>query len=510
MFKKNLEKIKESAFSVLPIYLLVIILNFTPFVSLSGKEIFAFSLATLFLIIGIALFNLGSDLSMTEMGKLTGYGLTKSGKITVLLVTCFILGFLVTFAEPDLTVLAEQTKQVFNRYVLIVSISVGVGGFLVFAILKTIHKLSLNLLLMYFYMLLFGIAIISVLTGNENIIPLAFDSGGVTTGPITVPFLMALGLGVSRVVSKKSEKDASFGIIALCSIGPIAVTLLLSIFTSGKLTYSLNEADYILGENLLLAFGKSILHKMGEVGIALGLIVLCFAICSFFFLKINKSKIYQILIGLAYTYVGLVLFLASVDVAYISIGYKLGTQIASYSKTFLIVIGFIVGALTVLAEPAIHVLNSQVQEITDGLVKKRSMMIALVVGVGIAIALAMIRIVFKFNILYYLLPGYAICLGLSLFTPKIYTAIAFDSGGVASGPLSSSFILPLAIGACYTLNGAESVLTEAFGVVSLVAMTPLIAIEFLGIMAIVKDALRNKRNIKNALKQDDQIIIEFM
>lgn len=510
MLRKNLEKIKESAFSVLPIYLLVIILNFTPIINLTGNEILAFSLATFFLIIGISLFNLGSDLSMTEMGKLTGYGLTKSGKITVLLITCFILGFLVTYAEPDLSVLAEQTKQVFNRYVLIISISVGVGGFLVFAILKTIHKLSLNLLLMYFYMLLFGIALLTVLSGNENIIPLAFDSGGVTTGPITVPFLMALGLGVSKVVSKKSEKDASFGIIALCSIGPIAVTLLLSLFTEGRLHYELNPDDYVLEGNLLLAFGKSILHKMGEVGIALGLIVLCFAICSLFFLKINKNKVYQILIGLAYTYVGLVLFLASADVAYITIGYRIGTQLAEYSKVLLVVIGFVVGALTVLAEPAIHVLNSQVQEITDGLVKKRSMMIALVCGVGAAIALAMIRIIFKFSILYYLLPGYAICLGLSIFAPKIYTAIAFDSGGVASGPLSSSFILPMAIGACFTLNGAESILTEAFGVVSLVAMTPLIAIEFLGILAICRDALRNKRNIKNALKQDDQIIIEFM
>lgn len=510
MLKKNLEKIKESAFSVLPIYLLVIILNFTSIVNLTGKDILAFSIATFLLIIGISLFNLGSDLSMTEMGKLTGYGLTKSGKISVLLIICFVLGFLVTYAEPDLSVLAEQTKQVFNRYTLIISISVGVGGFLVLAVLKTIHKLSLNLLLMYFYMLLFGIALVSVLTGNENIIPLAFDSGGVTTGPITVPFLMALGLGVSKVVSKKSEKDASFGIIALCSIGPILVTLLLSIFTSGKLSYSLNEEDYVLADNLLKAFGVSILHKCGDVGIALGLIVLCFAICSFFFLKINKNKIMQIIIGLGYTYVGLVLFLASVDVAYISIGYKLGSQIASYSKPLLVIIGFIIGSLTVLAEPAIHVLNGQVQEITDGLVKKRSMMIALVCGVGVAIALAMLRIIFKFSILYYLLPGYAICLGLSLFAPKIYTAIAFDSGGVASGPLSSSFILPLAIGACYTLNGAESVLTEAFGVVSLVAMTPLITIEFLGILAIVKDALRSKRNIRAALKQDDQIIIDFM
>lgn len=508
MIKQIFEKAKESAFSVLPIYLLVIILNLTPIVNLTGKEVLAFSLATLFLVIGISLFNLGSDLAMTKMGQLTGKGLTKNGKIGVLLITCFILGFLVTFAEPDLSVLAEQTKNVFNKYVLIVSISVGVGGFLVFAILKTIHKLSLNVLLMYFYMLLFGISLVTVMTGNENIIPLAFDSGGVTTGPITVPFLMALGLGVSKVVSKKSEKDASFGIIALCSIGPIAITLLLSLFTTGKLSYEL--PNYDLDSNFILSFGKYFLERMGDVGIALGLIVLCFAVCSIFFLKINKKTIYQIIVGIIYTYFGLVIFLASVDSAYMSIGYKMGTQIAAYSKKLLVIIGFVIGALTVLAEPAIHVLNSQVQEITEGLVKKRSMMIALVIGVGCAIALSMIRIIYGFSILYYLLPGYAICLGLSLFAPKIYTAIAFDSGGVASGPLASSFILPLAIGACYTLSGADAILTDAFGIVSLVAMTPLIAIELLGIVAIVKDSIKSKKNIKKALKQDDQVIIEFM
>ena len=508
MIKNILAKMKESTFSVIPIYLLVIILNFTPLITLSGYEILVFSISSFILILGMSLFNLGADIAMTPMGKITGAGLTKTGKIKTLIVVCFILGFLITIAEPDLSVLAEQTKAVFKPIVLIVGISLGVALFLILAILKIIHKISLSQILSYSYMLLFALTIFTILTGNENIIALAYDSGGVTTGPITVPFLMALGLGVSSIVSNKRDKDASFGFIALCSVGPMIITLILSIFVKGTLTYE--RADYTLSNNFLLSWLEILLEKTKDVTIALGLIVICFVICNLIFFKVSKKKLSQIGIGVIYTFVGLVLFLSAAEVAYMSIGYTIGTQLANTSKIALILIGFIIGALTVLAEPAVHVLNAQVQDITGGLIKKKSMMVALTIGVGIAIALAMLRIVYRFNILYYLIPGYAICLGLSFFVPKIYSSIAFDSGGVASGPLTSTFILPLAIGACYVLNGEGAILTDAFGIVALVAMTPLLTIQALGLIAIIKDKIKSKKVVKEALKDSDEIIIEFM
>lgn len=509
MVKKLLLQLKESFFSVIPIYIMVLILNFTPLVALSSREFIIFTISTIVLIIGITFFNLGASIAMTPMGRKAGEGLTKQGKFGILLLVGFVLGFLVTIAEPDLQVLAKQTATVFNSTVLIFGIGLGVGLFLLLSIVKTIKRVSLSQLLMFFYMILFAVALLSVLTGNEKIIALAFDSGGVTTGPITVPFLMALGLGISNIVSRKSDKDASFGLIALCSVGPILVVLLLSIFTSGQISYDL--PDYSLSSNFGYTLGITLLEKIKDVGIALFLIVLCFLILNIFILKLPKKKIVKIGIGVLYTYIGLVLFLTAVDVAYIAIGYKVGCELAANCQKYLLVIfAFIIGGLTVLAEPAIAVLKEQVEEITNGLVKQKSLMIALIIGVGLAIALSVIRIIFSFNILYYLIPGYIICLGLSFFIPKIYTAIAFDSGGVASGPLTSSFILPMMVGICFTMNNdANKILTDAFGVVSLVAMSPLITIEALGLIAIIKDHIKSKKALKQALKNNDKVIIEF-
>ena len=508
MLKDILTKLKESVMSVLPIYILVMILNLINIINLDLFESVVFSVSTIILIFGISLFNLGADIAMTPMGKSTGVGLTKLGKIGVLLIICFILGFAITVAEPDLSVLAAQTKAVFKPTILILSIGVGVGFFLVLSIIKTIFKVSHSHLLMFSYMILFAITLIAVITGNENIISLAYDSGGVTTGPITVPFLMALGLGVSSVVSNKSDKDASFGSIALCSVGPMIVILILSIFTDGNLTYELGNYD--LTNNFVVHLFKTLFEKSIDVLIALGLIVVAFFICNFIFLKISKQNLKKIIIGVLYTFLGLVLFLSAVEVSYMSIGYKIGLELATKPKYVLIMISFLIGALTVLAEPAIHVLNNQVEQITGGLVSKKSLMIALTIGVGCAISLAMIRIIMGFSLLYIVIPGYIICLGLSFFIPKIYTAIAFDSGGVASGPLTSSFILPLGIGTCYTLSGVDAILTDAFGIVALVAMTPIITIECVGLVAIIRDKIKSKKVIKKVLQSDDEVIIKFM
>ncbi len=507
MLKALLLKLKEALISVLPVAAIVLVISFTPLVKLSTTEIVAFAVSSVFLILGIGLFNLGSDLAMTPMGEHMGSGLIKSKKIVILIAVSFIMGVLITIAEPDLSVLAEQVSTVINPTILILTVGLGVGLFLVIALLKILFKKNLSMILMFFYMMLFAFCAILLESGKADFLALSFDSGGVTTGPITVPFIMALGFGIANTVGGRNANENSFGLIALCSIGPMIALIILALTSNGEMIYEL--ADYSV-EASLSNFGGVLLSHSLDTLKALGLIVVFFLILQFTILKLPTKKLLQIGIGILYTFFGLTIFFVAVSVGFMPIGFKLGEQIAQFSPALLVVIGVILGMVVVLAEPAVHVLNKQVEEVTGGGVKKIEMLIALSVAVGISIGLSLIRMIFKFSILYYLIPGYAISLGLAFFVPKIYTAIAFDSGGVASGPLTSSFILPLAIGACVALSGnPQSVLTDAFGVVAMVAMTPLITIQTLGFKAIMSAKVRNKIAMKRILSADDEQIIYF-
>lgn len=508
--KQLLIKIGEALISVLPVTLIVILLNFTPIVNLTNKEILVFSISALLLVFGIGLFNLGADLAMTPMGTHVGSGLTKTKSLKLLLIVCFALGFFITIAEPDLTVLASQVKDVINSTLLIVFVGVGVGLFLLIAILKIVFKRQLASLLMFFYMLIFALASLLITSGNEELLALSFDSGGVTTGPITVPFLMALGVGIAITIGGKRANENSFGIIALCSVGPIISVMILGIFTNGDLSYTV--PNYQIADNVFSVFFKTILSVTKEVTLALGLIVIFFFIINFMFLKLPKKKIIQLLIGILFTYIGLIVFLTSVNIGFMPIGYKIGEALGSNDNNLLISLaGFVLGLVVVLAEPAVHVLNKQVEEITDGNVSKISMLIALSIGVGISLCLSMIRIIYDFSILYYVIPGYFIALGLSFFVPRMYTAIAFDSGGVASGPLTSTFILPFSIGICMSIYpDGNKILTDAFGIVAMVAMTPLITIQLLGFRSIIAKRMREKIAMRRILDENDDQIIEFI
>ena len=503
-----LKKIQEALMSVLPVAAIVVLLNFTPLVHFTGLEIGVFLVSAVFLILGIGLFSMGADMAMTPMGEYTGAGLTKSKKLLLLIGVCFLMGLLITVAEPDLTVLAGQVKDVLNGTLLIVAVGVGVGIFLVLSVIKMVFHKPLSSMLLYFYMILFALAALVVAVGNGDFLPMAFDSGGVTTGPITVPFIMALGVGIAASIGGKDVGENSFGLIAMCSVGPILAVMLLGATVDGEIAYQV--PDYAIENGLGFALVEKILHTLKEVGIALGLIVVFFVILQITVLKLPGKKLGQIAVGIAYTFFGLVIFLTAVSVGFMPIGYKLGTELANLHPAILVVSGFILGMVVVLAEPAVHVLNKQVEDITDGSVSKKSMMIALSLGVGISLALSMLRIVFDFSILFYVIPGYLISLGLSFFVPGIYTAIAFDSGGVASGPLTSGFILPLAIGACCALQGEGKVLADGFGIVAMVAMTPLITIQLLGFRAVVHKKVRDRIAMKRILSADDEQIIRFM
>ena len=391
---------------------------------------------------------------------------------------------------------------------LIYAVGVGVGAFLVVAILRIVFKKTLSNILMLFYMLLFAMALLLVVYGNAPLLPMAFDSGGVTTGPITVPFIMALGVGISHVLGDRRSKENSFGLVSLCSVGPILAVLVLGIFSKNDLSYAV--PDYSVRDQVFQTDQHTIGHTCKEVALALGLIVVFFLVCQVLFLKLSARQLSRIAVGVVFTYIGLVIFLTGVNVGFMPIGYKLGYALSGMNNGIMVLFGLIMGVLCVLAEPAIHVLNAQVEEVTGGLVKKRSMMIGLCIGVGGAIALSMIRIIFDFSLVYYLIPGYFLSLALSLFVPPVYTAIAFDSGGVASGPMTSGFVLPFAVGACVSLQGSEAVLRDGFGVVALVAMAPLITIQMLGFRGIVAERRAEKRAMKRILDADDQQIINFL
>lgn len=494
--------------SALPITVIVYLSALLPGVEYSALELGVFSVSAVLLVVGLGLFSLGADMAMSPMGEQVGAGLSMQRKLWLLLLVCFVLGMLITVAEPDLQVLAGQVSSVIDGKVLTYAVGAGVGAFLLVAVARIVFRRTLSDLLMLFYMLIFGLALLLTVGGKESLLPVAFDSGGVTTGPITVPFIMALGVGISAVLGDKRSQENSFGLVALCSVGPVLAVLVLGLFSRGELSYTVPDYSVTgsLGENIFGVLG-TVAH---EVAVALGLITVFFLLCQLLFLRLPKKLMKKILIGVVFTYGGLVLFLTGVNAGFMPIGYRLGGSLAKGSPVLLVGIGLLMGVLVVLAEPAIHVLNRQVESVTGGFITGRSMLLGLCIGVGLSIALSMVRILLDFPLVYYVIPGYFLSLALSLFVPPVYTAVAFDSGGVASGPMTSGFILPFAIGACVSIQGADAVLRDAFGVVALVAMTPLITIQLLGFRGIVARRVSERRAMRRILDADDGQIINFM
>lgn len=470
-------KIKESVSSVLPITILVLLLHLT-IVPMSKGTLYMFLIGAILLIIGMGLFTLGADMSMMTMGEKVGSYITKSRKIWLLIPVTFLLGVIITVAEPDLQVLARQIPGVPDP-VIIWSVAFGVGIFLVVAFLRTLYQIKLRTILIILYACVFLLAIFT----PNNFIAVAFDSGGVTTGPITVPFIMALGIGMAEVRSDKSSQEDSFGLVALCSVGPILASLLLGIF------YHPDGAGYspveVAGDVGFLSALHEFFHQMPdyvkEVAIALLPVIGFFALFQIFVLKISSKQLIKIIIGLVYTYLGLVLFLTGVNVGFMPAGYFIGTHIASNSfKWILIPLGMVIGFVIVSAEPAVHVLNKQVEDISDGMITAKSMQLSLSIGVAVSLGLALLRVSTGLSIWYLIVPGYLIAILMTFVVPPIFTSIAFDSGGVASGPMTATFLLPLAMGACDALGG--NILLDAFGIVAMVAMTPLITIQGLGLL----------------------------
>lgn len=501
MKKEFINKLKEALLSTLPIIIIVLLLHFTKIVAISNKNDFSlFAICSLLLIVGMGLFTLGSDIAMTPMGEHVGEETIKSKKLWFAIFIVFIIGTLITIAEPDLTVLANQVPV--KSIVLILTVSVGVGIFLVVSLLRIVFKINLRTLLVIFYSIVFIISIFA----NKSFLPLSFDSGGVTTGPVTVPFLMALGVGIASVGSSNKDRDDSFGMVALCSIGPILSVLILSLFIKDTPIYEPLVVEQT--SNVFKTLLHGLTHSLKEIGIALLPILVFFYVFQYFTVKLPKKRLIRIFIGILYTYIGLSFFLCAVNVGFMPIGVNIGKTLAvSKYKDILVPLAFIMGVFVVLAEPAVHTLNKQVEEISGGTISKKAMMIGLSIGVGISLALSMIRIIFDFSVMWYLVPGYFIALILSFFVPKVYTSIAFDSGGVASGPMTAGFILPFAIGVCSSMS--MDVMSGGFGIVAMVAMTPLITIQILGFSAVIKDKIRQRINKTHVHEENENQIINF-
>ncbi len=487
MTKKLKEKWHEAVQAVLPIIGIVLFLCFS-IAPISPSILLCFLMGAVLLLAGMMFFTLGAELAMSPMGERVGTCLTRSRKLWLIGLMAFGLGFIITISEPDLQVLAQQVPAVPNR-VLILSVAFGVGAFLVIALLRMLFGIPLPPLLMLFYAAVFVLAFFV----PKDFLSVAFDSGGVTTGPMTVPFIMALGVGISAIRSDRHAADDSFGLVALCSIGPILAVMVLGMI------YNPQESLYVppvipeveSSAQLWRLFAVEFPTYMKEIAVSLLPIFLFFMLFQLFVLKLSKRKLIKILVGLVYTYVGLVLFLTGVNVGFAPAGNYLGQVIAGLKHPALLIpIAMVMGYFIVKAEPAVYVLNKQVEEITDGAISARAMGTSLSVGVSLSLGIAMIRVLTGISILWFLIPGYAVALGISFFVPKIYTAIAFDSGGVASGPMTAAFLLPLAQGACVALGG--NIVTDAFGVVAMVAMTPLITIQVMGLVSRLMEAHRKK------------------
>ncbi len=471
-----LEKLEEALRAVIPIILIVLFLCFT-IAPLSPGLLMVFLIGAVLLVVGMMFFTLGADLAMTPIGERVGTAMTQSRKLAVIIPLAFLLGVIITVSEPDLQVLAQQVPSVPNL-TLIVTVACGVGVFLVIAVLRMLFGIALPWLLVFFYLIVFALAYFV----PESFLAVAFDAGGVTTGPMTVPFIMAMGVGISAIRSDRHAADDSFGLVALCSIGPVMAVLILGLLFEPQGAYELTglvEAEDSV--ELGLMFLREFPEYMKEIAGALLPIIAFFGVFQVVSLRIGKKGLLRIIVGLVYTYVGLVLFLTGVNVGFMPVGTQLGRTIASLPYRWVIVpIGMVIGYFIVMAEPAVHVLTQQVEEITSGAVSAKAMGYSLSFGVALSLGLAMIRVLTGISILWFLIPGYAIAITLSFFVPKIFTAIAFDSGGVASGPMTATFLLPFAIGACDAVGG--NVVTDAFGIVAMVAMTPLITIQVLGVL----------------------------
>ena len=497
------EKIRESLSAVLPITGIVLMLSIF-LIPMELGSVVMFLTGALMLIVGMGFFQLGAEMAMTPLGEGVGVQISKMKKLLTVLLTGFLMGVIITVSEPDLQVLAGQVPSVPNM-MLIMTVAVGVGLFLALAIVRIRYKISLSMLLIVCYL---ALILVSMFVPKE-FLAVAFDSGGVTTGPMTVPFIMAMGVGLASVRSDKNAANDSFGLVALSSVGPILAVLILGcFFKPTEAAYTLTDvATVVTTQDVARVFAQGLPLYAREVLLSLVPILWVFLIFQWLTHRYHGLQIKRIIVGFGYTYIGLVLFLCGANVGFAPVGAYLGKELAGLSlRWILIPVGALIGYYIVKAEPAIQVLNHQVEAVTNGAISVKMMNRCMQIGVAASVGLAMLRVLTGISIQWFVIPGYIIALVLSRMVPDIFIGIAFDSGGVASGPMTSTFLLPLSIGVCEALGG--NLMTDAFGVVALVALTPLIAIQLMGLVYKLKTAKRTQ-TVPVAIADDCDMIVDL-
>ena len=499
-----LEKVKETFTSIGPIALIVLLLNWT-ITPLGDGMTLTFILSAIFTIVGLALFLLGADIGIIPMGEKAGSALTSKKNLPLLLIASFIIGFIITIAEPDVQVLTGQVSAVnpaINGTTLLIMIAVGIGFFVSLGLLRTVLQVPIKILYVGFYVIVFILAFIA----PKEYFAISFDASGATTGPMTVPFILALGVGVSSVrISRKhsdEEQSDSFGLTGITSVGPILAVLLYGILLAnfGNLNAVEQSAAVASSTEGLKIFIQSVPHFAKEATFSIMPLAFLLVVFQIFLLKMPPYQVGRMAAGLVWSFIGLTIFLVGVNGGFMPVGKELGIILGTKAAEFggawsglLICTGLVLGAVVVCAEPAVWVLTEQVESISGGTIKRRFMLVFLSIGAAVAIGLAMWRALSGFNLMYILIPGYSIALLLMIFCPNLFTAIAFDSGGVASGPITSTFVLSFTLGASQACSGNS----DAFGVISLVAMTPLIAIQILGIIYTLKQKVRKTEALKD-------------
>jgi len=489
---KELKKSFNDAFTtIIPVVFVVFLIAL--FINIKSTIVISFLFSSLILIIGSALFTFGAELSLILIGNKIGKNLVKSNKISLILVVSFIIGTVITIAEPDLIVLAEQITSL-SSITLILLISLGVGLCTLLAAARSLFSLNLNVMLFIGFIIIFFL----VFYVPSSFIPFAFDSGGVTTGTMSIPFLITLGIGlVSNRIDKKSKED-SFGLISLASTGPIIMVLLLGLFFNSGQSFSFDNSIY---ENFAFSnYITQLVYCFKTVILAVLPIIIVFLIYSLITKNVNKREIHKIILGLVLTIIGLTLFILASNVGFLNMGYYLGTTITlSNFKYVLIPIIMILAFFIAIAEPAVIILIDQIKVLTEGSISEKSLKLALALGVSIAAGLSVFRVFTGTPFFYYAIFGYGLALLLTFFIPKVFTAIAFDVGGATGGSLTTTFLLPISIGACSALGG--NIYQDAFGLASLVSLIPIITIEMVGVLYQIKSRIGVRSEIL-----DDSII----
>lgn len=471
MGKKIYNALKESFNTIYPVIFIVFLLNII--LKLDFLDLMAFLISAIIIVIGITLFSFGVNISLIPIGKEIGESLVKSKKMSLILIISFFLGFVVTIAEPDLILLAGQLTNIPNLLFIII-VSIGVGIFLMISTYRIFHKQNFNTTIVIFYSLI----LLLVFFVSKEFIPISFDAAGATTGTISVPFIISFGLGLISTRNDLKSKEDSFGMVGICSIGPIVTVLIMGLFYNLESSYTININE---NSNLFSVFTTGILKYAKEILITILPIIAVLIIYQLINKKYQKKELKKIFLGIAIIFLGLTFFLLGANVGFLKIAYVIGNSLVLSKYNYLLLpLGAIIGYFIIQSEPSVKVLTEQIEEITGGSISRKIMTICLSIGVSLAVLLSLTRVITGISILWFLIPGYFISILLSYFIPKIFTTIAFDSGGAASGAMTTCFLLPLAIGATNALNG--NIITDAFGMVALVAMAPLITIQLLGLI----------------------------